>query len=384
MIAPGRRLKAGDRGQLVRSLQEALESLGFSVGPVDGYFGLWTEDGLRDFQAYYELRVDGIAGEEVWRLLKDRAMRPKRILCRLGSGVALRQMGEKYHVAEGAIRQANRIKGEDDLYPGRVLTIPCREVWAKVGAGMDLDQYLPSLTRHRNSLTGLILPWLEAAGEGTVENLIQSEILNWGRRHGLSPVASLALPHLRAGCAKRAARTIKRLAADFKLGGILIEVNRQEDLPVAAGILREARDRRNPCFLTMIQVNGEEGRFEPGAWSFEMPDRLASRELPRQGYAVYKTLLPVNAAGFDPAWGEMLGRVRRQKWGGVILSGIGKESERIWRLLGQEFAPGPSYFTPPCIIFDSHYCGWSPWKKGEVGDGNLPAGEEAAGGGDHR
>ena len=55
-------LRFGDRGPEVRSLQQALNSLGYSVGSVDGKYGALTESAVRRFQRANGLYVDGVAG----------------------------------------------------------------------------------------------------------------------------------------------------------------------------------------------------------------------------------------------------------------------------------------------------------------------------------
>lgn len=51
-------------GADVRSLQEALNALGFACGLTDGIFGAFTESALREFQINSGLGVDGIVGDD--------------------------------------------------------------------------------------------------------------------------------------------------------------------------------------------------------------------------------------------------------------------------------------------------------------------------------
>src|SRR5690606_39693323 len=62
-------LRRGDEGEDVRELQEKLASFGYPVGEIDGRFGYLTEDALMEFQRDHRLRVDGIAGPQVWAAL---------------------------------------------------------------------------------------------------------------------------------------------------------------------------------------------------------------------------------------------------------------------------------------------------------------------------
>lgn len=394
MIKMGRRLRAGDRGPEVAFLQESLAALGFSGGPVDGIFGIWTEDGLRELQRSYGLRVDGVAGEEVWRLLQDPGLRPQQKRYRLGRGQTLRQVAEKFHVAEGVIRHANGLHDEEDLYPGRELIIPCREVWARIDGGLDLDQYLSSLTRHRHGLTGILAPWFAVSAEGEVEERIQTELLNWIRRHGLGAVAHVILPPRWEGRGrKKAMLVLRRFCRDFRLTGLLAGAEAWEKVAAVTGFLREVQEGLEPWFLTMVDLSGpscgpfssemREGAYLDLGSRGAIPNRLCLALPLEVGVPSFQRLLAMDGRGFNPAWGKLIHYVLRRRWGGVVLSGIGRESERIWRLLGQEFAPTPAYFVLPRILFDRHQRGGSVRQKGEVWDGNLPAGKEAAGGGGH-
>jgi peptidoglycan hydrolase-like protein with peptidoglycan-binding domain len=57
-------LQRGNSGPEVRRLQESLRSQGFNPGPIDGEFGLQTEQAVRRFQRANGLMVDGVAGRE--------------------------------------------------------------------------------------------------------------------------------------------------------------------------------------------------------------------------------------------------------------------------------------------------------------------------------
>lgn len=63
-LADDSRLKYGDRSAAVTDLQNALKSLGYKIGTVDGKFGAYTENAVRKFQKSHGLKVDGIAGAQ--------------------------------------------------------------------------------------------------------------------------------------------------------------------------------------------------------------------------------------------------------------------------------------------------------------------------------
>ncbi len=65
-------VKRGSRGEDVIYLQKQLAVLGYSVGNVDGIFGIKTLEAVKEFQAESGLDVDGIVGSKTWnRLFPD-------------------------------------------------------------------------------------------------------------------------------------------------------------------------------------------------------------------------------------------------------------------------------------------------------------------------
>lgn len=59
-----------DSGPAVRAVQHLLrETFGYNSVAVDGDFGPITDEAVRDFQAAYDLVVDGLVGAETWQAL---------------------------------------------------------------------------------------------------------------------------------------------------------------------------------------------------------------------------------------------------------------------------------------------------------------------------
>ncbi len=71
-------LKKGMRGAQVRKLQERLQELGFSPGPIDGIFGSKTLAAVLKFQRRAGLVVDGIVGPKTWAKLNSGAASPSK------------------------------------------------------------------------------------------------------------------------------------------------------------------------------------------------------------------------------------------------------------------------------------------------------------------
>ena len=62
-------IKKGSRGEDVVYLQKQLTLLGYSVGTVDGIFGIKTLEAVKAFQAESKLTVDGVVGIKTWKKL---------------------------------------------------------------------------------------------------------------------------------------------------------------------------------------------------------------------------------------------------------------------------------------------------------------------------
>ena len=61
--------RRGARGNITRLIQERLNGLGYNCGKVDGIFGAGTENAVRTLQKVYGLTIDGIVGQNTWRIL---------------------------------------------------------------------------------------------------------------------------------------------------------------------------------------------------------------------------------------------------------------------------------------------------------------------------
>lgn len=62
-------LRRGDRGDDVVHLQTRLAIMGYSVGKIDGIFGVKTFEAVKAFQVDENLSVDGIVGVRTWAKL---------------------------------------------------------------------------------------------------------------------------------------------------------------------------------------------------------------------------------------------------------------------------------------------------------------------------
>lgn len=113
-------LATGSSGKAVKGLQNALNvRVGLHLA-VDGIFGNFTEDAVRQFQKNSGLVVDGIVGPSTWETLYVHEVQPGNSL----SKIAEQRLGD----AElwSAIFDLNRalIRDPDKITPGQVLALP--------------------------------------------------------------------------------------------------------------------------------------------------------------------------------------------------------------------------------------------------------------------
>ena len=69
--APNQTLNPGDTGAEVKTLQTALNSLGYSLGKPDGVYGPATQSAVEQFQAANNLATDGVVGQETLAKLQQ-------------------------------------------------------------------------------------------------------------------------------------------------------------------------------------------------------------------------------------------------------------------------------------------------------------------------
>jgi peptidoglycan hydrolase-like protein with peptidoglycan-binding domain len=84
-------LKKGSTDPAVKDLQEALKTLGFDPGPVDGIFGAQTENAVKQFQQAREIPVDGVVGRVTWINI-DEADQSHPVLTLGSTGLPVRRL----------------------------------------------------------------------------------------------------------------------------------------------------------------------------------------------------------------------------------------------------------------------------------------------------
>jgi cytoskeletal protein RodZ len=70
-LAAGESLKEGSTGQEVKDVQQALTTLGYDPGAVDGNFGAKTKFAVGEFQRAHNLTDDGVVGPATAKAIND-------------------------------------------------------------------------------------------------------------------------------------------------------------------------------------------------------------------------------------------------------------------------------------------------------------------------
>jgi peptidoglycan hydrolase-like protein with peptidoglycan-binding domain len=93
-------LYKGDTGADVRWAQYRLVRQTLSYTDIDGVFGTVTESGVREFQRFSSLVVDGVIGPLTWQALRGDSERPPT-LKRDSSGEVVRSLQESMNMGRG-------------------------------------------------------------------------------------------------------------------------------------------------------------------------------------------------------------------------------------------------------------------------------------------
>lgn len=138
-------LRAGSRGEDVRELQGLLAEAGFYFGPVDGIYGILTEEAISLFQRTFNLRNDGVAGPELFATLKSASFKLDRIVYTVKPKENLKTISQNFGVSKSAWQS---IPGQGNpqrkIYPGMKMLLNRKAVLCsgKVTEGFPATAYL--------------------------------------------------------------------------------------------------------------------------------------------------------------------------------------------------------------------------------------------------
>ncbi|MTI61154.1 MAG: LysM peptidoglycan-binding domain-containing protein [Firmicutes bacterium] len=127
----------GDRGTGVKEVQQYLFNLGYDVS-VDGIYGNQTKIIVKDFQYNNGLKVDGVVGDNTFKLLKEVC---KNINYTVKKGDTLSTIAVNYNVSIADIKRINNLKSD-------LITINQELIIPKTGIGGGDDNKLYSTIYH--------------------------------------------------------------------------------------------------------------------------------------------------------------------------------------------------------------------------------------------
>lgn len=161
-----RTLRFGTKGRDVASLQEQLSRLGYYTGEVDGVYGILTKDAVRDLQKAHRLRVDGIAGKEVFALIRSGLAKPvlRHFVAR---GETCTHIARRYNVPIELLLRANRLP-DPEVREGQCLDIPVSRLFAFCAGGGDSERSWDSYERHLAFISTVAPRWFTLNADGTI------------------------------------------------------------------------------------------------------------------------------------------------------------------------------------------------------------------------
>lgn len=119
-------LQLGYSGPLVELLQSTLMKIGFYSNPIDGNFGIQTQNAVRKFQRNFGLPTDGIVGTTTWNALSPYIN--GQTYYTIQSGDNLFSLATRFDTSISRILFANPNISTDNLTVGQQILIPLSRI----------------------------------------------------------------------------------------------------------------------------------------------------------------------------------------------------------------------------------------------------------------
>lgn len=151
-------LKPDMKGADVCRLQECLNLLGYPVGLVDGVYGRYTEDAVRQFQKNHGLVADGIVGPETFAKIQECFGMYEEREYIVKSGDSVWSICRRFDISMDVLVQLNNLTNPEKIKVGQKLRIPVDGFQQKAPemiAWERVNQILPSIIRIIDTKTGL-------------------------------------------------------------------------------------------------------------------------------------------------------------------------------------------------------------------------------------
>ncbi|MFW6281490.1 MAG: peptidoglycan DD-metalloendopeptidase family protein [bacterium] len=175
-------LEYGDKGSEISKIQSYLYEMGYDIG-IDGIFGYTTKEVVKDFQYSNGLKVDGIVGEQTFKLMEKVIKDIKYVV---QSGDTLSGIADDYNTTVKSIKKLNSLKS-NSINIGQELSIP------KTGVGGGDDRNVYSTIYHEVHAGDVLSLIARRYGVDTetikLANNIKNNVIYVGE--------TLAIPHIK-------------------------------------------------------------------------------------------------------------------------------------------------------------------------------------------
>jgi spore germination protein YaaH len=188
-------LRRGARGPVVRELQQLLVNWGYNPGPIDGIFGIKTEQAVFQFQWDRGLTADGIVGPITWQALRSQ-QQPGYQLYTIQAGDTFYKIALKFRISLESLLAANPGVDSNRLKIGQVIRIPV----PSPGLTRSVSGWLPywvqsqafqSLQNHAELFSSISPFWYQLSESGDILNFTGAEdnsILSFASAHGIKVI----------------------------------------------------------------------------------------------------------------------------------------------------------------------------------------------------
>ncbi|MGE5593186.1 MAG: peptidoglycan-binding protein [Betaproteobacteria bacterium] len=161
-----RTLRFGMKGRDVALLQEELSRLGYYTCDIDGVFGILTKEAVRELQKAHRLRVDGIAGKEVFAVIGSGLAKPVLRHC-VARGETCAHIARRYNIPIELLLHANRLR-DAQVHEGQRLDIPVSRLLAYFAGGDAAERSWGSYERHLAFISTVAPRWFTLEADGAV------------------------------------------------------------------------------------------------------------------------------------------------------------------------------------------------------------------------